>query len=351
MRALLVTALTTATLLAMLSTDSMADKSPGCAVAQGIDNGTYTMVSGDLERTYRVHVPTAYQAGEPAPLVVLFHGWSGDENDYLDVPMVREKADRRGYILVAPRGIGSGPPDESNNSWSFRGSNTGVDGNGDKTCDDQLTRDYAYPSCRNTGIAQNGCAWTHCQGPEESDVDFALALIDEVAGRLCVDTGRIYAAGSSNGGMFTWELAQNTKSASRFRAIAPNIGLPHRGYLDTAPGGVEIPVLLTTGTLDKTVPPGGWEDSRFTTTIDGDHFYYASATAITRAWASSLGCVTDEAAAPVDTGLEDVDCRSYCSSDPGLTRVLDCRAEMGHDSGFEWAWGLTLDFFDQHAER
>jgi len=336
--------------LLSFSFSACAGDNAGCA-ENGIQSGIYTTHFDGLERTYRVHVPAGLKKGQAAPLLLLFHGWSGDENDYLDEPLVREEADRRGYILLAPRGIGSEAPDGRNNSWTFRGSASGLDAEGADTCNDDLTRDYVYPSCLDAGIAKNGCSWTHCQGKGADDVDFTLALIDKVSGKLCVDAQRVYAAGSSNGGMFTWELAQNAKSASHFRAIAPNIGLPHRGYLDTAPGDAAIPVLLTTGTLDKTVPPGAWEDSHFTTTTDGDHFYYTSATAITRAWASSLGCSTKEAAAAVETGLENVDCRSYCNTDPGLTRVLDCRAEMGHDSGYSWTWGLTLDFFDQHAER
>ena len=262
---------------------------------------------------------------------------------------MRSEANKRGYILVAPRGIGSGIPDHSNNSWTFRGSNTGLDANGKAICNDELTRDYTYPSCKESGIAKNGCAWTHCQGSEQGDVGFTLALVEEVAGKLCVDTARVYATGSSNGGMFTWELAQNPRSAASFRAIAPNIGVPHRGYLDPPPDGAVMPALLTMGTEDKTVPPGEWEDTGFTTTADGDHFYYASATSIMRVWASAHGCLIDRPAVPVETGLEGIDCRSYCDDDPGLTRVLDCRAAMGHEAGLPWSWALTLEFFDQHG--
>jgi len=57
-------------------------------------------------------------------------------------------------------------------------------------------------------------------------VAFTLALIREVESKLCVDTARIFAAGGSNGGMFTWELGQNPASAATFKAIASLIGLP-----------------------------------------------------------------------------------------------------------------------------
>jgi polyhydroxybutyrate depolymerase len=324
--------------------------SPGCRLDSSPQGGTFSMKFDGLERVYRVHVPSSYSNAKPAPLVIAFHGWGGDENDYLDISLVRKEADRRGFIIVAPRGIGSGAPDGRNNSWSFRGSTSGIDGDGNPICDLDLTPEYTYPSCKEAGIAKNHCAWTHCQGKPGSDVDFTLALLERIGARFCVDTGRIYATGSSNGGMYTWELGQNPASAPLFRAIAPNIGLPHRGYAD-GPGQVHgMPVLLTTGTLDRTVPPGEWENAGYTTTSDVDRFYYTSATAITRVWAEAVGCATQHPAQPVDTGIEGLDCRSYCPAGEFLPPVLDCRAEMGHESGFSWSWGLTLDFFDHHGE-
>jgi polyhydroxybutyrate depolymerase len=345
------TLLSAAFMLAALPLSGMADGSAGCSAESPLAGGIYSMSFDGLERTYRVHVPKGYDHAQPAPLIAVFHGWSGDESDYLGVPLVREEADQHGYIIVAPRGLGSGEPDHANNSWSFRGSNTGIDRNGDATCDAELTPDYRYPSCKASGMARNLCAWTHCQGTHKTDVEFVLALLEDVSGKLCVDETRIFATGSSNGGMLTWELAQNPKSASTFRAIAPNIGLPHRGYLDGPPAGAEMPAFLMTGTADATVPPGDWEDFGYTTTSDADRFYYASASAIMRVWANALGCSTNHAAAPVDTGVEEIDCRSYCSEDKGLPRVLDCRADMGHESGLSWSWGLTLDFFDAHGAR
>ena len=343
------TLLSAAVMLAAVPLSGMAGGSSGCSTESPLANGVYTMSFDGLERTYRVHVPKGHDPDEPAPLIAIFHGWSGNENGYLDVPLVREGADKHGYIIVAPRGLGSGEPDGHNNSWSFRGSNTGIDGNGEATCDIELTPEYRYNSCRASGMAKNLCAWTHCQGKHETDVEFVLAMLEEVSGKLCVDKSRVFATGSSNGGMLTWELGQNPKSASTFRAIAPNIGLPHRGYLDGPPKGAEMPAFLMTGTADKTVPPGAWEDFGFTTTSDADRFYYASASAITRVWADALGCSTDEPAAVVDSGVEEIDCRSYCREDEGLPRVLDCRADMEHDSGLSWSWELTLDFFDTHS--
>lgn len=269
---------------------------------------------------------------------------------------MRSLADQRGYILVAPRGLGSGDPDNNYNSWTFSGSDTGVGPGPDflPICDDSITPDYSYNSCNLLGVAKNGCSWTQCQS---DDVAFAVALVQEVKAQLCVDTDRVFATGGSNGGMFTWELGQNTASASTFRAIASLIGLPHKGYdhpqgkPDGDGGYLDMPVLLITGMRDTTVPPGDWEDEQFTTTSNGDdRYYYTSATAITQRWAGAHGCHIDAAAEAFDDGNRKSDCRTYCTDDPGWPRVLDCRANTGHTYRLSWSWKLILNFYDAHSQ-
>jgi polyhydroxybutyrate depolymerase len=343
--------LSSAAISFLFSLNGWATDSPGCAAQNPLLSGTYTIQFDGLTRSYRVHVPPDYDHSRTHPMVMFFHGWGGDENGMISSAPVKSQSNQRGYILVAPRGIGSGEPDQRLNSWSFSGSTTGIDGNGAKICDDLATNDYSYASCNDKGIAENTCSWTHCQGTETSDAGFAVALVEDVASQLCIDTDQVFASGSSNGGMFTWELGQNELSASTFRAIAPIIGLPHRGYLDGPYPGTQIPALLITGKNDPTVPPGAWEDSGFTTTSDGDRYFYTGATAITRNWAEALGCSTDAAAASFDEGLDDVDCRSYCAVDENWPVVLDCRANMSHQNGFSWSWKLILDFFDAHRSE
>ncbi|MGB8692344.1 MAG: hypothetical protein WCD08_02400, partial [Steroidobacteraceae bacterium] len=80
---------------------------PGCAVA-GLSSGTYTLKHGGLTRTFRVYVPPGYTGTVPSRLVMLFHGWGGNEDEFLGDSAVIDEARTRGYILVAPRGLGSG---------------------------------------------------------------------------------------------------------------------------------------------------------------------------------------------------------------------------------------------------
>jgi len=143
--------------------------STGCG-QEAIGSGVYTMMHDGNERIYRVHVPAGYKTDVAAPVVAFFHGWGGNEDEFAANEMVTEEADRRGYILIAPRGIGSGDPDHKANSWTFSGSATGLDGDGansrvdgdtDAICDHGMTQDYSYGSC--AASKSNTCSWTHCQ--------------------------------------------------------------------------------------------------------------------------------------------------------------------------------------------
>ena len=339
--------------------------SPGCG--KTLANGKYQMTDQNVMRTYRVFVPSSYRPSIAYPLVMVFHGWGGDENEFLGDKNVTTLADQRGYIVVAPRGLGSAAPDSNPNSWSFRGSTTGLadtsHGGASQSpgtaagaiCDPAHTPNFTYPSCKN--IARTTCSWTQCQA---DDVAFTLILVNEIESRLCVDTTRVFASGGSNGGMFTWELGQNAASAPIFRAIASLIGLPHRGYLDMPGKMGSMPVLVITGTRDTTVPPGAWENTSYTTTSDGDRYYYTGASAITQSWGTANSCPYGGApAASFNTGTTRADCRTYCgrngagwsggSAGIGWPNVLDCRAAMGHAYGLGWSWKLILDFFDAHT--
>lgn len=345
--------------VALLSQPGLAQTASGGCSTDALASGIYQMPDGDVVRSYRLYVPANYDPTKPTPMIMVFHGWGGDENSILDHEVVTRLADEQGYILVAPRGVGSEGGDDNYNSWTFRGSATGLDGDGlnaavtgdsEAICDFNVTGDYHYNSCEANDTAVNSCSWTQCQ---TDDVAFVSQLLAQVENQFCVDTDRVFASGGSNGGMFTWDLGQNNQTAPNWRAIAPIIGLPHRGYLDGPGRSDGLPVILFTGKNDPTVPPGNWEDASFTTTSDGDVFYYTGATAITRVWAEAQGCSIAESAAVVDVGIEGVECRSYCAAgaDGAMPAVLDCRADMAHDYDLEKSWGLILSYFGRLPQR
>ena len=319
------------------------DSGASCNTAWG--SGDYTLERNGLIRSFRLHVPDVPSGEGPYPMVVVFHGWGGDEGEFLK-PSVITEANERGYIIVAPLGLGGEELGNHYSSWSVSGSTTGLDGTERKgnICDDALTMDYTYPSC--SGIAHNGCSWTQCT---DDDIDFAVELVETVSRNVCVDSSRIYAVGGSNGGMFVWDLARHEASAEVFSAIASLTGMPHRGYLDPPAAEQRMPAILITGMNDRTSPPGEWEDRAYTTTSDGDYFYYTGATAITEVWADAHRCDTAAPASSFDVGVDEAECRawSYCNGDSQWPPVLDCRHEIGHRYGLGWSWPLILDFFER----
>ena len=151
----------------------------------------YTLEQDGIARQFKVRLPAGYSADQAYPLIVLFHGWGGDEREFLGNVAVQSEADQRGYVLVAPLGLGEEETGRQPASWSFSGSTTGLDGDGlnaavdgdtEAVCDDDQTNNYTYPSCE--GIAENGCSWTQCS---VDDVAFAAELVAEVSANLCID--------------------------------------------------------------------------------------------------------------------------------------------------------------------
>ncbi|HTY93719.1 MAG TPA: PHB depolymerase family esterase [Steroidobacteraceae bacterium] len=53
---------------------------------------------------YRVYVPRSYDGTREYPLVVVLHGSSTTADDVMDVPGLKEQAERRDVVLVAPQG-------------------------------------------------------------------------------------------------------------------------------------------------------------------------------------------------------------------------------------------------------
>ena len=318
------------------------------------ETGIHHLQRGPLERQFRVHIPPTLESSTDVPLVLAFHGWGGNEHEFLKHRVVTEELDRRGWILIAPLGLGPEDGKRFRPSWSFSGSTTGLAGPSANQvsehgapitiCDEALTPDYTYPSCRN--IAKSTCSWTHCL---DDDIDFVLALIEEAKKRLPIDPDRIFAVGGSNGGMLTWELGKNERSAPAFRAFSSLIGLPHRGFDSPPPAAHTKPMLLITGGKDTTVPPGRRGDLQYTTTTNGEAYYYESASTATRTWAKALQCDSTQQV-PAYAKSTCLDCSTWadCQQAGNGPSIVDCRApSMGHIYDLPTTWPVIMRFFAQ----
>lgn len=182
---------------------------PGCGlppVAAGTEERTIT--SGGSERKVRVHVPASYDASKSVPLVMMFHGYTETAEQFETISQMTPVSDAQGFIVAYGQGI--------QNSW-----NAG--------------------KCCGTASAQ-----------KVLDVQFASDIIDTLAGVLCIDQKRVYAAGFSNGGMLSNRLACDL--SNRIAAFAPVAGpLAMDGCNPTR----FMPMIEFHGTGDFVVPYNG----------------------------------------------------------------------------------------------
>jgi polyhydroxybutyrate depolymerase len=176
-----------------------------------------SIVTGGLERTYRIYISALYSPAKPMPLVLLLHGGggTGEGMEKLTLGGFNRLADREGFVVVYPDGI--------EKHWN--------DGRG--------LEDYR----------------AHRENID--DVGFVSALIDHLKERWNIDLTRIYAAGISNGGQFSQRLA--CELSDRIAAIGVvAIQLPEHLSSSCAPKR-PVSVLMMPGTEDPLVPWEGGE--------------------------------------------------------------------------------------------
>ncbi|HAE99978.1 MAG TPA: poly(3-hydroxybutyrate) depolymerase, partial [Methylophilaceae bacterium] len=156
---------------------------------QSLTSGDYTfkLEHQNIERTYMVHVPRAYQAKQPMSMVLSLHGGGGNmryqaTDEYYGMISKSESA---GFIAVFPNGY-SRFPRGGLATW-----NAGI----------------CCGKARDKNI---------------DDVGFIKQLIYDVKSRVNINADRIYVNGMSNGGMMAYRLA--CEMPDTFRAISSVAG-------------------------------------------------------------------------------------------------------------------------------
>ena len=186
---------------------------PAPANVSGSAPGAIT--AGGLERTFRLYVPPTHDRSRPAPLIIVLHGGGGTgaAMERLTDGGLNRLAARDGLVVVYPDGL--------ERHWN--------DGRG--------VTDYR----------------AHRENID--DVSFISALIDHLAQTLGIDRSRVYAAGISNGGLFSQRLAREL--ALRIAAIGVvAISMSDKIALMRAPAR-PVSVVLIPGTEDPLVPWAG----------------------------------------------------------------------------------------------
>jgi len=304
------------------------------------------------DRKYRIYTPAAYDPSVPSKIVLYFHGYCG--SGFVSEKL-QAKADRFNYIVVAPTGLKSNRFEC--NSWQNYGSTTGFDPTGTQPiCDITQGSDYCPSSC---APCANRCPWSQCL---DDDVDFVRDLITGGVGfenvlqdKVCFDPSNVFVMGNSNGGMFTWTLVQDERTAPLFAAGAPIIGSPHCGYNFAAPT-TRTPMISFMGKSDDTVSPTnlpfpGQPTDECIINRDGDGYGYIAGPAIMKTWAKAgpKRCsdnVIDGAFPSRIQNKRNLQCFTWCRGKRVYAK--DCYFDGGHIEP-KFVLKKAFKFFEMHS--
>lgn len=187
--------------------------------------GRWTLVvkSGGYDRVANIHTPASYQADGKTPLLLLLHGGGGSGTHALEKDGWAAKAEREGFIVVAPDGLPAAP---------------------------RLPASFKV----NPVVWNSGQLNPRSPRAAIDDVAFIRQLLDELKPLLPHDDKRIYCVGHSNGGGMTLRLA--AELSERFAAVGMVAGLL---AVDDPKPAKPVPTLYIIGTLDPLVPLAGGE--------------------------------------------------------------------------------------------
>jgi poly(3-hydroxybutyrate) depolymerase len=149
--------------------DDGAVPSAGCDQARTLEDGTRTIVSGGMNRTYFLETPDNYDATVPHRVVFMFHWNYGSINAIVNPPDADRNTDRPFY------------------------------GMGDLTDDRTI---FVVPQGL---ISQTGGAgWQNLNG---RDVVFTDDMLEAISNDLCIDESRVFTTGFSFGAAMSYQLA------------------------------------------------------------------------------------------------------------------------------------------------
>jgi polyhydroxybutyrate depolymerase len=258
-----------------------------------VGNHINELESGGETRRYILHIPPSYTPEKAVALVLGFHGNNGRAEQFESYSGFSTLADREGFIVVYPQGLGEHP------SWE---------------------------------------AW---EGGK--DVQFARDLIDKVTAICSIDPLRIYATGHSLGGGMANRLACDL--SERIAAIGPVSG----AYLNAKKCSASQPVAVVAihGTGDSVIFYNG-----FGVNGSSPGAYFTVGTPIPQwasAWAQRNGC---NATSSIFFRKDPVSGQQWgnclASADVVLYTIQD--GEHGWpapSAGFDTAQTIW-DFFSQH---
>lgn len=244
-------------------------------------------------RTYNIHLPKGYTTDEKYVLVLGFHG--GQQAGRTELgwkalslqSRLSEKADKEGFVVVYPEG----KVFATGRSW-----------NAGNCC----------PPSSNKGV---------------DDVAFVNSLLNKLFSNYSIDTNRVYATGSSNGGMFCYRLA--CELSHRIAAIAPNVASQ---VLQPCNAANDVPIISFNSKIDPVVPyKGGFGPSNISFLKD---VFFPSQDSNLRIWSGINYCMQRDTIVNGQNMNYDFIKLSNCL----------CNSEIHHyattDGGHSWPGGV-----------
>ena len=188
-------------------------------------------------RSYRLFVPPTLDLDHESPLVLVLHGGGNTGESMVQTAQFDREASAGGFLVAYPEGL--------ERSW-------------------------------NAGFC---CGRATVAGVD--DIGFLIAMIDQVAADVKVDSGRVFAVGVSNGAMMAYRLA--CERSDRIAGVGSVAGyLPLHGCRSSTP----VSILEIHGTADPLVP---FEGGSLPPGAVADGLVPAS-TAVAESWASRNLC-------------------------------------------------------------
>ncbi len=166
-----------------------------------------TLNHDGLAREYLIYIPASYTGAQAVSLLFSLHGATRTKEYQYDLSAFNLIADRENFILITPEA---------------------------------------------TTLQRPTTLWNHNGHPDGADdIGFISALIDETLKDYNIDTDRIYAAGSSNGGFLSFQLA--CQLSDRIAAITAVKGGMNSTQINACRPTRSVPILQLHGTADQNV--------------------------------------------------------------------------------------------------
>jgi polyhydroxybutyrate depolymerase len=173
---------------------------------------TFFLTQGEVERSYYLHFPPAYDGVTPVPLVIALHGAGMSGTSMMLATDFNTQADLAGHMVAYPDGVSG--------YWNYYDA-------------EHMPGDWA-------------------DVPYYDDTQYITDLIAQLSETYAVDSSRIYLVGYSNGGMLGLRLrCEMGDQLAGTVAVGASLTLDVARYCTTPQPS---PVLLVVGTQDGAFP-------------------------------------------------------------------------------------------------